>query len=143
MFFRAHSNLPGLHVAQVVKNLPANTGDLGDSGLVPGSGRSPGGGHGNPLQYPCLASHLDRRAWRATVHGVTKSQTRPSDLALRHSNLPLPPPVQGARSPSRQQGLLIGEPADALRVSVYPLVPESCLVPDQSVPSLLRARSFS
>ena len=50
--------------------------DIRDLGSVPGSGRSPGGGHGNPLQYSFLANPLDRGAWRAIVHGVTKSQTQ-------------------------------------------------------------------
>ena len=63
-------------VALVAKNLPANARDLGDKGLIPGSGRSPGGGHGNPLQYSCLENPMDRGAWQATVHGVAKSQTR-------------------------------------------------------------------
>ena len=62
-------------MALVVKNLPANAGDTRDVGLIPGSGRSPGGGHGNPLQYFCLRNSMDRGAWRATVHGVTKNQT--------------------------------------------------------------------
>ena len=62
----------------VIKNMPANTGDIRDVGLIPGSGRSPGGGHGNPLQYSCLENPKDRRAWRATVHGVTQSWT-PTD----------------------------------------------------------------
>jgi len=56
----------------VVKNPPANAGDAGS---IPGSGRSPGGGNGNPLQYSCLENSMDRGAWQATVHGVTKSQT--------------------------------------------------------------------
>ena len=60
-------------VAQTVKNLPANAGDIHSS--VPGLGRSPGEGHGNPLQYSCLGNPMDRGAWRAIVHGVTKSQT--------------------------------------------------------------------
>ena len=47
----------------------------GDLGLIPGLGRSPGGGHGNPLQYSCLENSMDRGAWRATVHGVAKSRT--------------------------------------------------------------------
>ena len=47
-----------------------------DLGLTPGSGRSPGEGHGDPLQYSCLENPMDRRAWQATVHGVTKSHTR-------------------------------------------------------------------
>ena len=62
-------------VALVVKNPPANAGDTRDTGSIPGSGRSPGGGHGNPLQYSCLENPMDRGAWWATVHGLTKSQT--------------------------------------------------------------------
>ena len=50
------------------KNPPANAGDIRDVGLIPGSGRSPGGVHGNPLQYSCLGNLMDRGAWRATVH---------------------------------------------------------------------------
>ena len=57
----------------VVKNLSANTGNTGDAGSIPGSGRSPGGGHGNPLQYSCLENPMDTGAWWATVHGVAKS----------------------------------------------------------------------
>ena len=56
----------------VVKNPPANEGDVG---LIPGSGRSPGGGHGNPLQYFCLENSMLRGAWWASVHGVTQSDT--------------------------------------------------------------------
>ena len=66
-------------VALVVKNLPANAGDLRDMGSIPGLGRSPGEGHGNPLQYSCLENPMDRGAWQATVHGVTKSWTRLSN----------------------------------------------------------------
>ena len=62
-------------VALAVKNPPANAGDMRDSSLILGSGRSPGGGHGNPLQYFYLENHMDRGAWLATVHGVAKSQT--------------------------------------------------------------------
>ena len=61
-------------VAVVVKNLPANAGDIRDTDLTPGSGRSPGGGHGNPLQHSCLENPVDRGAWRATVHRVAKSR---------------------------------------------------------------------
>ena len=57
----------------VVKNLPANVGDLG---LIPGLGRSPGEGNGNSLQYSCIGNPKDRGAWQATVHEVTKSRTR-------------------------------------------------------------------
>ena len=59
----------------VVKNLPANAGDAGDSGSIPGSGRSPGEGNDNPLQYCSLENPMDRGAWKATVHGATKSWT--------------------------------------------------------------------
>ena len=59
-------------VALVVKNPPANTGDVRDTGLIPGSGRSPGRGQGNPLQYSCLENPIDRGVWRATVRGVHK-----------------------------------------------------------------------
>ena len=69
-------------VALVVKNLPANVGDKKDVGLIPGSGRSPGEGHGNPLQYSCLESPMDRGAWRVTVHRVAKSRTRLKRLGM-------------------------------------------------------------
>ena len=59
--------------------------DTGDVGLIPGSGRSPGGRHGNPLQYSCLENPKDRGDWRATVHGVTKSQTRLKWVSTAHS----------------------------------------------------------
>ena len=62
-------------VAVVIKNLPANAEDKRDMGLIPGSGGSLGEGYGNPLQYSCLENPMDRGAWRATVHGVTKSLT--------------------------------------------------------------------
>ena len=64
------------HVALVIKNLPADAGDLRDGGLIPGLQRSPGGGHGNPLQDSCLENLMDRGAWQATVHRVAKSWTR-------------------------------------------------------------------
>ena len=57
----------------MVKNLPAKAGDVRDVGLIPGSGRSPGEGHGKPLQYSCLENPMDRGAWWATVHRVAKS----------------------------------------------------------------------
>ena len=63
-------------MALVVKNLTANAGDIRVMGLIPGSGRSPGGGHDNPLQYFCLENPMDRGAWWATVHKVAKSQTQ-------------------------------------------------------------------
>ena len=59
----------------MVKNPPADAGDERDMGLIPGLGRSPGGRHGNPLQYSCLENLMDRGAWRAMVHGTTQSWT--------------------------------------------------------------------
>ena len=69
----AIESFPG---GSVVKNLPANAGDVGS---IPGSGRSPEGGKGNPLQDSCLGNPMDRGAWWASAHGVTKSQTRLSN----------------------------------------------------------------
>ena len=59
-------------VVPVVKNLPANAGDARDTGSIPGLGRSPGEGNGNPLRYSCLENPMDRRAWWAVIHGVAK-----------------------------------------------------------------------
>ena len=66
----------------VVKNLPASAGDAGGLGLIPGSGRSPGVGNGNPLPYSCLENPMDRGAWWAAVHGVSQSWTRLSDFTF-------------------------------------------------------------
>ena len=60
----------------IVKNPPTNAGGAGDADSIPGSRRFPGGGNDKPLQYPCLENSMDREAWQATVHGITKSQTR-------------------------------------------------------------------
>ena len=62
-------------VALVVKNPLANAGDIREAGSIPGSERSPGGGHGNPLWLSCLENPMDRGAWRATVRGAALSQT--------------------------------------------------------------------
>ena len=67
-------------MAQWVKNLSANAGDVVDMGSVPGSGRSPGGGHGNPLQYSCLQNPMAKGTWWATVHRVAKSWTQLKQL---------------------------------------------------------------
>ena len=68
-------------VAPVVKNLPGNAGDIRDTGSIPGLGRSPGGGNGNPLLYSCLENLIDREAWRVMVHRLTKSRSEePSRL---------------------------------------------------------------
>ena len=66
----------------VVKNPPINAGDVSDAGSFPESGRSPGGGDGNPLQYSCLANPMDRVAWWAAVHGVAKSRRQLSDFTF-------------------------------------------------------------
>ena len=66
----------------MVKKLPANAGDIRDAGSIPGLGRSPGGGHGNPLQYSYLENSMDRGTWGATVHGVAKSQTLLKRLSM-------------------------------------------------------------
>ena len=63
------------HVVLVVKHMPANGGDVRDTGLVSGSGRSPGGGHGSSLQSCCLEDPMDRGAWKAIVYRVAKTQT--------------------------------------------------------------------
>ena len=60
----------------------ASASNAGDVGSIPGSGRSPGEGNGNPLQYSCLENPMGREAWQATVHGVAKSQTRLNDFTI-------------------------------------------------------------
>ena len=71
MVYRVEADQP---FASVVKNSPANEGAAGDMGSIPGLGRFSGGGHGNPLWHSCLGNPMDRGAWQALVHGVTKSQ---------------------------------------------------------------------
>ena len=66
----------GFQGGAVIKTLPANAGDTEDMGSIPGSGRSPGGGDGNPLQYSCLKNPMDRGAWWATVQRVANSWTQ-------------------------------------------------------------------
>ena len=74
-------------VALLVENLPANTGVVRDTGSIPGSERSPGGGHGNLLQYSCLENLMDGGAWRATNHEVAQSRTRLEELSTHRSFL--------------------------------------------------------
>ena len=99
----------GFPHSSVSKESACNAGDLD---LIPGSGRSPGEGNGNPLQYSCLENSMDRGAWQATVHGVAKSQTRLSNQTQeqpderdalskeRGRGMRLPDPLQGHHSPS-------------------------------------------
>ena len=69
-------------MALVVKSMPGNAGDLRGTGSIPGSRRSPGGQHGNTLQYSCQGNPMDRGAWWAMVHKVTKSQTQLKQLSM-------------------------------------------------------------
>ena len=71
----------------MVKNSPANAGDRRHAGLIPGLGRPPGGGNGNPPQSTCLENPMDRGVWQATVHGDTKSQTQLKQLISAQLNL--------------------------------------------------------
>ena len=80
-FILPYYMLGGFPGGREVKNPPANAGDARDMGSIPESGRSPGEGNGNPLQYSCPENPMDRGAWRAVVHGVAESRTRLSDLA--------------------------------------------------------------
>ena len=75
LIYRVVAQKRASQVVLVVKNLPTDAGDVSEMGSIPGSGRSPGGGHGNSLQYFGLENPMDRGAWQATVHGVTKSWT--------------------------------------------------------------------
>ena len=86
-----HIFLWGFPRGSVVKNLLANAGDVRDLGSVPGLGRSPGGGNGNPVQFSCLGNPMDRGVWWATVHEVTKSRTRLNTHALLCDRLALSP----------------------------------------------------
>ena len=79
----SHTHIWASQVVLVVKNLPANARNVRDVGSTPGSGKSPGGGCGNPLQYSCLENAMDRWAWWATVHGIAR---------VRHSLKTKPPP---------------------------------------------------
>ena len=69
------NNIAASQAVLVLKNPPANAGDIRNVGLIPGSGRSPGGRHGNPFHYSCLENPMNREAQQATVHRVAKSQT--------------------------------------------------------------------
>ena len=70
---KSQTRLKQMSIYMVVKNLLAYVGDTGETGSIPGSGRSPGEGNGNPLQYSCLGSSIDRRVWWDAVHGVAES----------------------------------------------------------------------
>ena len=84
----------------MVRNLPANAGDIRDVGPIPGSGRSPGVGNGNQLWYSCMENPMDRGAWQATVHRVTKSRARLKQLSTHacNSSVYMPIPLLFERS---------------------------------------------
>ena len=73
-------------VALVVKNPPANAGDVRDMGLIPGSGRPPGEGNDNPFQYSCLENSVDRGAWWAAIHGIAKESDTTEQLTHTHTH---------------------------------------------------------
>ena len=90
----------------MVKNLPANADDKRDLGSIPGSGRSPGGEHGNPLQCSCLKNPMDRGAWGAKVNGVTQNRSQLKQLSMHarpvpvdktEDGLPLKPEVRASK----------------------------------------------
>ena len=83
-----YTHIRASQTALAVKNLPTNARDLRDEASIPGWGRCPGEGPGNPLQSSCLENPMDRRAWQATVHGVTKGQTRLKQLSTHTHILP-------------------------------------------------------
>ena len=78
----------GFPGCSVVKKMPACAGDAGDTSLIPGLGRSPGRGNGKPLQYSCLENSMNRGAWQAIIHVVTKNRTRLSDSAHENNYTP-------------------------------------------------------
>ena len=88
-------------VVLMVKHLPANAGDIRDSGSIPESRRSPGGGDGNPLQYSCLENPIDRGAWWATVRGVAESRARLKQLIM-HAH------VEGLKIDNKNHSLIVG-----------------------------------
>ena len=75
-------------VSLIVKNPPANTGEIQDTGSIPGLGRSPGGEHSNPLQHSFLENPMDRGVWQATLHRVAKSQTQLKQFSVQTSSVP-------------------------------------------------------
>ena len=83
-----YQTIMGFPGGAMLKNLHVNAGDTWDMGSIPGLGRSPGGGNGNPLQCSCLENSMDRGAWQATVHGVAMSRTWLEGLsALIHTSI--------------------------------------------------------
>ena len=92
----------------MAKNPPVNSGEVRDAGSIPGSGRSPEGGRGNPLQYSYLENPMDRGAWQATVYGVAKSRTQVKHLSMHACKI-----------------LNIQFPVLCTRTGIYILIPDS------------------
>ena len=102
--------IKGFPGGSVEKESASNAGDAGDTGLIPGSGRSSGGGHGNPLQYSCLENPMDRGAWWVRVHRVTKSQTRLKQLSTHAhylTNVFISPQTHSSFFPSLCDGCMV------------------------------------
>ena len=117
----------------VVKKLPAKEGDAGDACLIPEWGRSPGGGHGNPLQCSCLENLMDRGAWRATVHRIAKNRTQLKLLACTYVN----------EERVGESGEVNGDSDRLLKVKAAQSSPTLCDSMDCSppgVPGILQAR---
>ena len=95
-------------MALAVKESACSVGDAGDEGLIPGSGRSPVGGKGNPLQYSCLENPIDRGDWQSAIHRVPKSQTRLSDSTHTHTS----------RQPTRLERTPVAAETPAVKVVV-------------------------
>ena len=124
----------------VVKNLPANAGDIRDAVSIPGLGRSPGGKYGNPLQYSCLENPMDGGAWQSTVHRVTKTQTPWSYLACRYASwgsIKYINQVKGHNLKSLQWKLVLGIWSLACLTLCDPM---DCSLPGSSVYEILQAR---
>ena len=102
-FFFLVNIIKGFPGGSVVKNPPANAGD---AGLIPGLGKSPGGGSGNSLQYTCLGNPMDRGGWWTRVHGVTKSWTAATAAKLLQSCPTLCNPIDGSPPGSSVPGIL-------------------------------------
>ena len=102
-FSKNSFKIQGFPGGSVVKNLPANAGYVGDAGLIPESGRFPGGGNGNPLMYSCLENAMDGRAWWAVVHGVQRIRC---NLVTEHRNEPLTSESESKEITARRQSSL-------------------------------------
>ena len=136
-------------MAPVVKNPPANAGDIRDAGSIPGSGRSPGGGYGNPPQYSCLGNPMDRGAWWATVRGGHRESdtTEATQHSHRHEVIPLSPTAQGSGDPTPPlegtgRGVTSQQACSVLQSCPTLCDPMDCSPPGFSVHGILQARKL-